>query len=316
MKNTYLIVILIIVSIISLFIGVNGITINDLLQNNMEKIEIMYLSRIPRLFSIIIAGMAMSISGMIMQQISKNKFVSPTTAGTIDSAKLGLLVSIVVFKSNTIYERMIISFIFALLGTFLFVNILNKVKVKSSVMIPLIGIMIGNIIDSITTFIAYRYDLVQNISSWLMGDFSMIIKGRYELLFLSIPLLIMSYIYANKFTIAGMGEDFSVNLGLNYKRVVNIGISIVALLSSVVIIIVGRIPFLGLIIPNIVSLINGDNMKNNVLTTALFGSIFLLLCDILGRIIIYPYEVSISLTVGIIGSIVFLFLLFRGTNNE
>lgn len=140
----------------------------------------------------------------------------------------------------------------------------------------------------------------------------MIIKGRYELLYISIPLIIIAFTYANKFTVAGMGEDFSANLGLNYNRVVNIGIGIVALISSLVIITVGRIPFLGLIIPNIVTIFQGDNMKNNIVQTALFGAVFLLACDILGRIIIYPYEVSISLTVGVIGSIVFLYLLARG----
>ena len=172
--------------------------------------------------------------------------------------------------------------------------------------------MLGSIIDSITTFFAYKFDLVQNISTWLQGDFSMIIKGRYELLYISIPLIIIAFIYANKFTVAGMGEEFSVNLGLNYNRTVNIGIGIVALISSLVIITVGRIPFLGLVIPNIVTIFQGDNMKNNIGHTALFGAVFLLACDILGRIIIFPYEVSISLTVGVIGSLVFLYLLIRG----
>jgi iron complex transport system permease protein len=262
--------------------------------------------------SIIVAGMSMSIAGLIMQQISRNKFVSPTTAATVDSAKLGILVSLVLFNNSSSIEKMLISFIFAIGGTLLFMQILKRIKFKNTIFIPLIGMMLGSIIDSITTFFAYRFDLVQNISTWLQGDFSMIIKGRYELLYISIPLIIIAFTYANKFTVAGMGEDFSANLGLNYNRVVNIGIGIVALISSLVIITVGRIPFLGLIIPNIVTIFQGDNMKNNIVQTALFGAVFLLACDILGRIIIYPYEVSISLTVGVIGSIVFLYLLARG----
>ena len=207
--------------------------------------------------------------------------------------------------------KMFISFIFAMGGTFLFMKILRKIKFKNTVFIPLIGMMLGSIIDSITTFFAYRFDIVQNISTWLQGDFSMIIKGRYELLYISIPLIIVAFLYANKFTVAGMGEDFATNLGLDYRAVVNIGIGIVALISSLVIITVGRIPFLGLIIPNIVTIFHGDHMKNNIGHTALLGAVFLLACDILGRIVIYPYEVSISLTVGIIGSIAFLYLLMR-----
>lgn len=312
MKKRYLFLILIILSLISIFIGVKDINLQDILNFNVTEMQIVLLSRLPRLMSIIVAGMSMSIAGLIMQQISRNKFVSPTTAATVDSAKLGILVSIVLFNNSSSIEKMLISFIFAIGGTLLFMQILKRIKFKNTIFIPLIGMMLGSIIDSITTFFAYRFDLVQNISTWLQGDFSMIIKGRYELLYISIPLIIIAFTYANKFTVAGMGEDFSANLGLNYNRVVNIGIGIVALISSLVIITVGRIPFLGLIIPNIVTIFQGDNMKSNIVHTALFGAVFLLACDILGRIIIYPYEVSISLTVGVIGSIVFLYLLARG----
>lgn len=152
---------------------------------------------------------------------------------------------------------MIVSFIFSLLGTFLFMKILKKIKVKNSIFIPLVGIMLGNIIDSITTFFAYKYDLIQSIASWLQGDFSLIIKGNYELIYFSLPLVVIAFIYANKFTVAGMGEDFSKNLGVNYNRIINIGLVIVALISSLVVITVGKIPFLGLIVPNIVTLYKG-----------------------------------------------------------
>lgn len=312
MKKRYLLLVLIVLSIISIFIGVREVSIQDVLNFNNEKMQIVFLSRIPRLMSIIVAGMSMSIAGLIMQQISRNKFVSPTTAATVDSAKLGILVSLILFSKSSTIQKMLISFVFAIGGTILFMQILKKVKFKNTIFIPLIGMMLGSIIDSITTFFAYKFDLVQNISTWLQGDFSMIIKGRYELLYISIPLILIAFIYANKFTVAGMGEEFSVNLGLNYNRTVNIGIGIVALISSLVIITVGRIPFLGLVIPNIVTIFQGDNMKNNIGHTALFGAVFLLACDILGRIIIFPYEVSISLTVGVIGSLVFLYLLIRG----
>lgn len=144
----------------------------------------------------------------------------------------------------------------------------------------------------------------------------MIMKGRYELLFISIPLVIMAYIFANKFTIAGMGEDFAKNLGLNYKRVVNIGLIIVALITSTVVLTVGMIPFLGLIIPNIVSIYQGDHLKNTLSHTALLGAVFVLFCDILGRLIIYPYEISISLTVGVLGSGIFAYLLLRRKSYE
>lgn len=145
----------------------------------------------------------------------------------------------------------------------------------------------------------------------MQGDFSMIMSGNYELMLVSVPLLLIAYFYANKFTIAGMGEDFSRSLGLNYRQIVNIGLIISALVTASVVLSVGVIPFLGLIIPNIVAIYQGDHLKNTLVHTALLGAVFVLFCDVIGRLIIYPYEIPISLTVGVIGSGIFIYLLLR-----
>lgn len=316
MKKRYLTIILIVLSFISLFIGVSNIKISDILALNKDKIEVLLISRVPRLVSIIVAGVGLSISGLIMQQISRNKFVSPTTAATIDFAKLGILVSMIFFTSAGIMEKMIISFLFSMIGTVIFIKMTKQIKFKNIIFVPLLGMMLGKVVGSITTFLAYKHDLVQSISSWMEGDLSMIMKGNYELLYLSIPVVVIAFLYANKFTIAGMGEDFAVNLGLNYNSVVNVGLSIVALISSVTMLTVGNIPFLGLIVPNIVSMYLGDNLKNTLYHTALIGPIFLLICDIFGRIVVFPFEISIGLTVGVIGSIIFLIMIIRRTANE
>jgi iron complex transport system permease protein len=311
MKIRYLITALLILSVCSVFIGVKNISPFDIFHLTEDQADILLISRLPRLVSIIIAGVSMSIIGLIMQQLTRNKFVSPTTAGTEDSARLGILVSMILFTTASPMEMMFVSFAFALLGTFIFMKILEKVKYKDVIFIPLVGLMFGSIVGSITTFFAYKHDLIQSISAWLHGDFSMIMKGRYEMLYISIPIVILAYFYADRFTVAGMGEDFSTNLGLNYKQVVNIGLIIVALVTSVVILTVGMIPFLGLIIPNIVTIFKGDHLKKSLTHTALLGAVFVLFCDVLGRIIIYPYEIAIGLTVGVIGSGIFLYLLMR-----
>lgn len=311
MKKRYLIAALVVLSVVSLFIGVKNISPLDLFNLSDDQAHVLWISRFPRLISILIAGVSMSVAGLIMQQLTRNKFVSPTTAGTMDSARLGVLVSMILFGAATPLVKMLVAFVFALAGTLMFMKILDKVKFKDAIFIPLVGLMFGNIIGSITTFFAYKHDLIQNISSWLQGNFSLIMKGRYEMLYVSLPLLVISYLYANRFTIAGMGEDFSRNLGLKYKQVVNIGLIIVALVSSANILTVGIIPFLGLVVPNIVTMYNGDHLKKNLPHTALLGAVFVLACDILGRVIIFPYEIPIGLTVGVIGSGIFLYLLLR-----
>lgn len=316
MKKRYLAIALVILSLISLFIGVSNISIKDILAGDSSKMQIILISRLPRLISIVIAGMGLSISGLIMQQISKNKFVSPTTAATVDFAKLGILFSMVVLTSATTMQKMITAFIFAVVGTMIFMKMIKAIKLKNIIFVPLVGMMLGKVVGSITTFISLKYDLVQNVTSWMEGDMSLIMKGGYELLYLSIPMVILAFLYANKFTIVGMGEEFSINLGLNYNFVVNVGLVIVALISAVTIITVGNIPFLGLIIPNIVSLYSGDNLKKTLYHTALLGPVFLLICDILGRIIIFPFEISIGMMVGVIGSAIFLYMIIRGTKDE
>ncbi len=312
MRLWILVVAAIVLSFVSLFIGAIDITVADLLDWDSTKTQIFLISRVPRLIAIILAGAGMSIAGLIMQSLSRNKFVSPTTAGTLDAAKLGIMISMLFFTNVTYTQQVIFSFAAALLGTMLFMQILDRIKFKDVIFVPLIGIMYGNILSSITTFFAYEADIIQNISSFFMGSFTLIIAGRYELLYVSIPAVILAYMYANKFTVAGMGEDFAKNLGLSYKFVLNIGLILVAIIATTVVLTVGVIPFLGLIVPNIVSLYLGDNLRKTIPHTAVMGVVFLLICDILGRIVVHPYEIPVNVTVAVIGSAIFLIMLFRG----
>ncbi len=311
MRIRYWVLILVILSVISLFVGVINISVNDLFNLTDAQKQTILISRIPRLITILIAGASLSISGLIMQKLSQNPFVSPTTAGTMESARLGILIAILLFAGASPIIKMALAFVFALLGTFVFMKILNHIRYKDAIFVPLIGLMFGGIIGSISTFIAYKYDLIQNLASWLIGDFSMVMAGRYELIYISIPLMIIAYLYAHQFSIAGMGQDFAKNLGLKYQQIVNIGLAIVAMITASVILTVGMIPFLGLIVPNIVSLYKGDNIRATLPFTAILGAVVVLVCDIVGRLVIYPYEIPISVMIGIIGSAIFIWLLFK-----
>lgn len=301
---------LIILGFISLSIGVKDFSILGLFSGNYNDVYILTISRLPRLLSVIITGAGLSISGQIMQTITANKFASPSTAGTMEWCKLGVLIAMFIAGGQAKILKIIIAFIIAFLGNLLFIFIIQRMKLKNAIMVPLVGIMLGSVVGSFTTFFAYRFDLIQNISSWLQGSFSLIIKGNYEILYFGIPLVLLAYLYAGKFTLAGMGESFATNLGLNYKKIVLLGLLIVSLLTAIIVVTIGNIAFIGLIIPNLVSMYRGDNLKYTLIDTAILGSLFLLLCDIVGRLIIFPYEVSISLIVSILGSIIFLYIIF------
>ena len=310
-KRRYWIFLLILLSVISLFLGVSSVTMRGLFNLEDSQWQIFLDSRVPRLVSILIAGASLSICGLVMQQLSRNLFVSPTTAGTMDSARLGILLAILFFPGASMLLKTAIAVLVSFIGSLLFMSILSRLKFKDTIFVPLMGMMFGNVISSITAFIAYQQDLLQNLSGWLQGDFSLVMSGRYELLYFSLPMLIISYLFAQRFSIVGMGKDFATNLGLNYNQVLYIGLLIVSTVSSIIIVSVGVIPFLGLIVPNLVTLYLGDNLKKILSHTALLGAVFVLFCDILGRCLIYPYEISINAVVGVMGSGIFLYFLLK-----
>lgn len=305
------IVLLICLSLISIQIGVKDFSILGAIAQNKEDLFIITISRFPRLFATILTGALLSICGLIMQNITNNKFVSPSTAGTMQWCKLGIVFVILFFNKESKLIKIFIAFLIAILGNLIFVGILKKVKFKNNLIVPLIGMMIGNVITSITSFIAYKYDIIQNISSWLNGNFSAVVKGNYEILYLGLPAFILAYIYADKFTIASMGEELSTNLGVNYQKILSIGLIIVSFITSLIVVTIGSIPFVGLIIPNLVSMTKGDNIKHTIFDIGLIGAIFVLICDILSRVIIFPYEINVSTIISILGSFIFLIILFK-----
>lgn len=309
--RSLLVFLLIILAFFSVFIGVRDISITDIHQFSEDDMLVLIVSRIPRLASILIAGVGMSVSGLIVQQIALNKFVSPTTMGTLDATKLGILLSMLLVPSAGIYAKFGFAFFTSALASIIFLKMASSVKYRSLIFVPLIGIVFGNIISAIATFFAYRYNIVQNMEGWLIGDFSYIVKGNYEILYLAIPVVLVSYLYANKFTIVGLGEDAAKSLGLNHRQIVYLGLFLISITATVVVLTAGVIPFLGLIVPNIVSLMFGDNLKKTLPYTALMGAIFLLICDMISRVVAFPYEIPIGLTVSILGGVIFLILVLR-----
>lgn len=292
-----------------MFIGVIDITPAALLSGDMEQLEIFLISRLPRLLAILCTGVGMSVAGLIMQQLCMNKFVSPTTGATISSAQLGILLALLFMPASTLWGRAIFAFIAAILGTWVFIWFIQRIKFKDVVMVPLVGIMFGNVIGGITNYLAYKFEMTQALSSWLVGHFSLVLKGRYEIVYLVVPLVILAFIFANHFNIVGMGRDFSKNLGVHYNFVLFMGLTIAAMITAAVIVVVGSISYIGLIVPNVVAMFKGDKIRGTLVDTALFGAIFVLVCDMIGRVAIFPYELPIELIVGILGSILFIGLL-------
>ncbi|QXO16040.1 MULTISPECIES: iron chelate uptake ABC transporter permease subunit VctD [Vibrio] len=304
-----LLLVFVIVSLSSLFVGVGNLSFVGLLSGDAESWNLLVTSRVPRLLAVLLAGGGLSIAGLIMQQVSQNRFAAPSTSGTIECAMLGYVLSLVIFGDG---NNLWLIFAVAMAGTLVFVQFIQRIQFKNAIFVPLVGIIFGNVVSSAATFIAYKFDAIQNLSGWAVANFANLLKGNYELLYIAVPVAIFSYLYAARISAVGMGKDFAVNLGLNYQQVLIIGVCLVSVMSATVVMIVGELPFLGLIVPNIVSYYYGDNLRLNIPRTAIFGALLVLLCDLLGRVIIFPYEVPISMIISIFGGFAFIALILRG----
>lgn len=266
-------------------------------------------SRFPRLAALVLTGVGLSVCGVILQHIVRNKFVEPATSGGLDAAKLGILVALTMIPTSSNLIRMLFALLFCFASSLIFVGMVSRIRLKSTVLIPVIGLMYGGVLSAIAEYYAYHNNILQSMQGWMLGDFSKIVQGNYEIIYLILPIVVLTYLYAQRFTMLGMGEGIAKSLGLNYTATVVLGLILVAVTVASTVITVGAIPFVGLVIPNLVAMHYGDNLGRTLPIVALGGASLLLICDIIGRLLIHPFEVPIGLTAGSIGGVLFFILI-------
>ncbi len=289
----------------SLFVGGYDVSPWGVLTDPAQR-EVFIISRVPRTLALVFAAVAMTISGVIMQMITQNKFVEPTTAGTSQWAGLGVLSVLLVAPDAPPLVKMAVASTFAFVGTMVFLAILRRVGVSGSVIVPLVGIMLGAVVSALTTFLAGRFDLLQSMSAWRSGGFSSVVRGFYEPLWAVVAIAAVAWLAADRFTVAGLGREVATNVGLNYQRTVILGTTLVALATGITSVVAGFIPFLGLIVPNLVSMLRGDDLRANLPWVAVIGAGLLLACDLIGRVVVAPMEIPASVVMGIVGGIGFI----------
>ena len=294
-----------ILGIISLFTGVYDI------RGQEDGINMFFITRIPRTAALMLTGAAMSMSGLVTQLITRNRLVEPTTAGTIEWAGLGLVFVYLMFPAPTLVMRMTGAIIFSFIGTMIFFLFLRRVRLRSSLIVPIIGMMLGAVISAISTFIGLAFQMTQSVQSWFVGSFAAVQIGRYEYLWLIVIITIFIFIYADRLTLAGLGEDIATSLGVNYNRIIILGTGLISFAVGIVAAVIGSLPFLGLIVPNIVSMYRGDDLRSNLPWVCVLGMGAITLCDIISRTIIMPFEVPVSLILGTVGSVAFIFILLK-----
>lgn len=296
-------IIVVALAVTSLFTGVYD------LRGQENGINMFFITRVPRTAALMLTGAAMSMAGLVMQLITQNRFVEPTTTGTIEWSGLGLLTVYLLFPSPSLMLRMTGAIVFSFVGTMIFFLFLRRVELRSSLIVPIIGMMLRAVISSVSTFIGLLFQMTQNIQNWYVGSFAPVQIGRYEYLWLIIGITVLIFLYADRLTLAGLGEDFVTNLGENYNLIVLIGTLLISLAVGIVAAVIGNLPFLGLIVPNIVSIFRGDDLRSNLPWICLVGMGVVMACDILSRTLIMPFEIPVSLILGTVGALVFIIIL-------
>ena len=303
--------VLVLGALASVFIGVANVTPLSVIRNQGMARELILYSRLPRTAAIVLAGSASAIAGVVMQMLVRNRFVEPATMGTTEAAQAGLLIVAIHAPAMPISGMLAVASVTALAGTALFLLLLRAIPLRSAVTVPLLGIMLAGIIGAVTVFFAFRTDRLAMLNSWTTGDFSTVIAGRFEQLWIVGALSVVIYLVANRLTVLGMGRDVATSLGVKYRPVMMLGLAMVAITSSVVVVVVGSLPFLGLVVPNVVSMLVGDNLRRSLPWVALGGAGLVLLADMIARLLVFPHEIPIGVVMGVGGAGAFLWLLMR-----
>jgi len=305
------VLLLLVGAVVSGFVGVTDVSLSAVLADEGHARAMLWYSRLPRTAAILLAGSAAAVAGVVLQMLVRNRFVEPSTVGTTESAQLGLLAVTILAPGMPLPGRLAVASATAVGGTLLFLAVLRAVPLRSVVTVPLVGLMLGGVIGAVTAFFAFHFDLMQTLGAWITGDFSGVIAGRFELLWLVGALAVGVYLLADRFTVIGLGRDVATSLGLGYRGVLALGLTMVAVTSAVVVVVVGGLPFLGLVVPNVVSMLLGDNLRRSLPWVALGGAGLVLVCDLIARLVAFPFEVPIGAVMGVLGAAVFLTLLLR-----
>ncbi|WP_371240661.1 ABC transporter permease [Streptomyces pimonensis] len=291
--------------VLSLFVGVYDVF------GGKDGAEMFAITRVPRTIALVLAGAAMAMSGLVMQQLTQNRFVEPTTTGTTEWAGLGLLLITILVPGASLLLKMSGAVLTAFAGTVIFFLFLRRIRLRSSIIVPIVGMMLGAVVGAVSSYVALSTNMLQSMGVWFLGSFTSVLRGQYEPLWAVAVVVVAVFVAADRFTVAGLGQDVATNVGLNYNKVVLLGTGLIAIATGIVTVVVGNLPFLGLIVPNIVSLFRGDDLRSSLPWVCLAGVAAVTICDIIGRLVVMPFEVPVALILAVFGSFVFISLLLR-----
>ncbi len=315
-------------SIISLSIGSYKLSFGEIikgifgLSNNRANAIILDI-RHPRIIASLVVGLALSVSGCIMQSVLRNPLASSSTLGVSQGSVFGTSIAILIMGVgeagiNETWMGSSLIAIFAFLGGMTSVTVvlfLNKFKKLDSSSIVLVGVALSSLFAGARILIQYFANeiAVASIIYWTFGDLGRIKYG--ESLIIAI-LSVLAYIFfilnARKYNTLDSGTDTAKSLGVNVDFLILASMFLATLLAATAVAFVGLIAFIGLIAPHIARLLVGVDHKYLLPASALCGAVVLLISDMMARAVIPPIILPIGGVTSFLGAPLFMYLIFRG----
>lgn len=313
---------LIICFAISLTLGSVSIPITDILNIFFSGSEInrkiLLDIRLPRLLNAMLVGASLSCSGVILQSMLRNNLAEPGLLGISAGAGLGAILVFLIPVSLPFIIITPVSFVFAVTTTFTIFYIAKGFGKKytnfiSTNKIILTGIAISALISSVNGILLLMSgSSITQIIYWLNGGLSGRGWNEFNMsVFFVIAGLISSVLISKDLNIMNLGEELSISLGLNLKRMQKIAIITASLLAASAVSVAGIISFVGLVIPNLSRLLIGNDHRYNVICSIILGALFLLVSDSIARLILAPAEIPVGIVTSLIGAPVFIWLILR-----
>ena len=300
--------------LIDILIGMSDIGIKEIIDSiinysGSKQDLIIRTVRLPRVLLCILIGASMAISGLIMQNLTRNPLASPQILGINSGATLSVVVIMVFFPLLGYKAKILGAFLGAgVIG--LFVHVIGTVKNLSPLKITLVGISIQLFLSSITkSIMLFNESKTSDLVFWMIGG---VHHAQFIHIMAILPWFILSIILtiliSNSMDTLKMGDSVAISLGENVTLTKTVATIVVILLSSSSVAIAGPISFIGLITPHIISKLGGRNFRQNFILCGIYGANLLLLSDIISKILKYPYESPVGIVTSFIGAVFYIFL--------
>lgn len=279
-------------------------------ENNIDHL-IVKNNRLPRAIAVLVVGGFLAVAGAIMQGVTRNYLASPSLMGVNDGSAFLITIAMVFYPGLSNGSLILVSMIGSIIGALLVLGIGSSIKNGlSPVRLAIIGTIVGSFLSSLGSAIAMYFQVSQTISAWYNTKIHTV---NNDLLKIIIPIgvigILIAVIIAKDITISSLGEDIAISLGQRTNIVKYLAMGAVVLLTSTSVAIVGKISFVGLVIPHIIRFLVGHDYKYIIPYSLIGGAFFLGLCDLISRYIEYPFETPIGTVTALIGVPFFLYMI-------